>query len=72
MTFTDLLYNGYGQFIWPAFFFTFLICFSYYLSTKKELEKQEKMLSRVHEQTRNIKIENLKRKSTAKEALLVN
>ena len=38
----------------------------------EELEKQEKMLSRVHEQTRNIKIENLKRKSTAKEALLVN
>ena len=72
MNITHLFFNGYGQFIWPAFFFTFLICFSYYLSTKKELEKQEKIFSREHKQTQNIKIENLKKKGTTKEALLVN
>ena len=35
--------GGYGQFVWPAFIFTFLICFYLYLKTKKELKKQEKL-----------------------------
>ena len=34
--------GGYGQFVWPAFVFTFVICFYLYLKTKKELKKQEK------------------------------
>ena len=34
--------GGYGQFVWPAFIFTFAICFFLYLRTKKELKKQEK------------------------------
>ena len=40
----DLLYlGGYGQFVWPAFIFTFASCFLLYLKTKKELKKQEKI-----------------------------
>ena len=35
--------GGYGQFVWPAFVFAFLSCFSLYLKTKKELNKQEKL-----------------------------
>ena len=35
--------GGYGQFVWPAFIFTFVICFYLYLKTKKELQKQEKL-----------------------------
>ena len=27
--------NGYGQFVWPAFIFTFISCFSLYFKTKK-------------------------------------
>ena len=41
---TELLtLGGYGQFVWPAFIFTFVSCFSLYLKTKKELNKQEKL-----------------------------
>ena len=38
-----LILGGYGQFVWPAFIFTFASCFLLYLKTKKELKKQEKM-----------------------------
>ena len=39
---TELLtLGGYGQFVWPAFIFTFVCCFVLYLKTKKELKKQE-------------------------------
>jgi len=34
--------NGYGQFVWPAFVFTFASCFILYIKTKKEFKKQEK------------------------------
>ena len=35
--------DGYGQYVWPAFIFAFLCCFSLYFKTKKELKKQEKL-----------------------------
>jgi len=35
--------GGYGQFVWPAFIFTLVICFYLYLKTKKGLKKQEKI-----------------------------
>ena len=38
-----LVLGGYGQFVWPAFIFTFVSCFLLYIKTKKELIKQEKM-----------------------------
>ena len=38
-----LFFDGYGQFVWPAFFFTFTCFISLYLKTKREFEKQEKM-----------------------------
>ena len=34
--------GGYGQFVWPAFIFTFLICAYLYKKTKEEFIKQEK------------------------------
>ena len=37
-----LVLGGYGNFVWPAFIFTFVTCFLLYLKTKKELKKQEK------------------------------
>ena len=40
----DLLFlGGYGQFVWPAFIFTFVSCFLLYIKTKKDLIRQEKM-----------------------------
>ena len=61
--------NGYGQFVWPAFIFTFVSCFSLYLKTKKEFQKQEKIYLKEFEQSQTIKIETDKRKETKKEPL---
>ena len=35
--------GGYGVFVWPSFIFTLASCFIFYLKTKKELKKQEKI-----------------------------
>ena len=35
--------GGYGVFVWPSFIFTLVSCFIFYLKTKKELKKQEKI-----------------------------
>ena len=48
--------NGYGQFVWPAFIFTFLSCFFLYLRTKKALKKQEKIFLSEFKQSQVIKI----------------
>ena len=37
-----LFLGGYGQFVWPAFIFTFLICLMFYVKTSKALQRQEK------------------------------
>ena len=54
--------DGYGQFVWPAFIFTFVICFALYLKTKKEFKKQEKIFSIEFKETEAIKIEESKEK----------
>ena len=61
--------NGYGQFVWPAFIFTFVSCFSLYLTTKKEFQKQEKIYLKEFEQSQTIKIGTDKRKETKKQVL---
>jgi len=43
MDFELLILNGYGQFIWPAYIFTFISCFFLYLKSKKEFLKQKKI-----------------------------
>tara|TARA_B100000686_G_C16686715_1_gene915222 strand:- start:404 stop:628 length:225 start_codon:yes stop_codon:yes gene_type:complete len=35
--------GGYGQFVWPAFIFSFAICAFFLVKAKKELKKHEKM-----------------------------
>ena len=54
--------NGYGQFVWPAFLFTFLSCFFLFLKTKAEFRKQEKIFSNTFEQSKVIKIKIAKQK----------
>ena len=43
MNLSMLLLNGYGLFVWPAFFLTFLSCFLLYTTTKQELERQQEL-----------------------------
>ena len=64
--------GGYGQFVWPAFIFTFVCCFSLYLKTKKELNKQEKIFLLEFKQEVTKKIKFAKTKETEKEILSVN
>ena len=61
--------GGYGQFVWPAFIFTFISCFFLYLRTKKEFQKQEKMFSNEFKQLRTVKIKVVKSKEATKEIL---
>ena len=57
-----LILGGYGQFVWPAFIFTFVSCFSLYVKTRKEFQKQEKIFLREFKQIQTEKIETVKEK----------
>ena len=57
-----LILGGYGQFVWPAFIFTFVSCFALYVKTKKEFKKQEKMFLKEFKQMQTEKIETAKGK----------
>ena len=62
--------GGYGQFIWPAFIFTFVSCLILYLKTKKELQKQEKIFFSVYvyKELKIKKVEAIEEKKGAQEA----
>ena len=64
--------NGYGQFVWPAFMFTFLSCYILYIKTLKEFKKQEKLYLREFKQIKIVKIENNNGKKVPQEALSNN
>ena len=57
-----LILGGYGQFVWPAFIFTFVSCFALYVITKKEFQKQEKMFLKEFKQTQTEKVETAREK----------
>ena len=67
-----LTLGGYGQFVWSAFIFTFVSCFSLYLKTKKELNKQEKLFLLEYKQVTTAKIKVAKQKKLLKEVLFGN
>ena len=67
-----IILDGYGQFVWPAFIFTFVSCFFLYLKTKKELKKQEKMFLIEFKQIPVRKTEVAKQKELLKEVLSSN
>jgi len=62
--------GGYGQFVWPAFIFTIVSCFSLYLKTKKELKKQEKIYLKEFKQLQTKKIEVDKKKEVLSGSLI--
>ena len=64
--------GGYGQFVWPAFIFTFAICFYLYLKTKKELKKQEKLFLKEFRQSQTAKIIVNSQKENTKKVLSGN
>ena len=65
-----LILGGYGQFVWPAFIFTFVSCFSLYIKTKKEFQKQEKKFLKEFKQMQTEKIETVKEKEALSGSLI--
>jgi len=61
--------GGYGQFVWPAFAFTFVSCVAFYIKTKKELQKQEKMFLKEYEKLHIEETKTIKEKKITKEIL---
>jgi len=64
--------NGYGQFVWTAFIFSFVSCLYLYLKTRIELKKQEKIYLLEFGLIEAQKIQLNKRKKSTEEALSTN
>jgi len=54
------LFNGFGQFIWPAFIFTFLSCFLLYIKTYQEFRVYENLYLKEFDQKPSVKIKYIK------------
>jgi len=67
-----LTMNGYGQFVWPAFIFTFVSCLYLYLKIRIEFKQQEKIYLLKFKKAEVIKIQFDKRKKSREEALPIN
>ena len=65
-----LILGGYGQFVWPAFIFTFVSCLILYIKTRKELKKQEKIYLKEFKQLQTKKIEVDKKKEVLSGSLI--
>tara|TARA_B100000029_G_C17103110_1_gene788643 strand:- start:421 stop:648 length:228 start_codon:yes stop_codon:yes gene_type:complete len=64
--------GGYGQFIWPAFMFTFLSLYILYFKSMKEFKKQEKLFFNSYKEIKSVKITVDKKKEAAQEPLYNN
>ena len=61
--------DGYGQYVWPAFIFTFISFATLYRITKKELQKHEKMFLSEYNELYTAKIKSTEANKTTKEVL---
>ena len=61
--------GGYGYFVWPSFVFTLVTCFLYYMKTRKELKKQEKVFISEFKYSNVTRTNTFKEKKVAKEVL---
>jgi len=64
--------NGYGQFVWTAFSFSFVSCLYLYLKTRIEFKKHEKIYLLEFGAEKVRKIQFGKRKKSTPETLSIN
>ena len=65
---SELVYlSGYGQFVWPAFMFTYFSCLILYLKTRNDLKKYEELFFK--EFNRTNEIETVREEKIAKKAV---
>ena len=69
MSLEFFILGGYGQFVWPAFIFTFVSCIVLYKRTKKELQKQENRFLNEYEELHTVQIKSAKAKKMTQEVL---
>ena len=67
-----VILGGYGQFVWPAFIFSFVCCFSLYVKTRKELKKQEKLFLIKSRQILVARADIVEQKKISRELLSAN
>tara|TARA_B100000029_G_C17266516_1_gene848215 strand:- start:266 stop:481 length:216 start_codon:yes stop_codon:yes gene_type:complete len=51
-----LIFGEYSQYVWPAFIFSFTICISFYIKTKRKLKKLEVIFKNEFEENENIEV----------------
>ena len=62
--------GGYGHFVWPAFMFTLVSCFVFYLKTNKTFQKEEKIFLREFKEIQEIKITKAKKQEALSDSLI--
>tara|TARA_Y100000590_G_scaffold461552_1_gene623403 strand:- start:393 stop:608 length:216 start_codon:yes stop_codon:yes gene_type:complete len=70
MNFEIINLGGYGQFVWPAFLITAIICVSLYVKVKKELNLQEKKFLIELKKFQSVKTNLAKEKKSVEKAVL--
>jgi len=64
-----IILGGYGQFVWPAYAFSFVSCVFLLLKVKKELKKQEKIYLQKYGKPEVAKIKTSEQNREPKEVL---
>ena len=72
MSLDILFFNGYGIFVLPAFLFTLVSFLILYITTSKELKKQEDIYSKEYKQLSEIEISPVKDKEITEQAFSGN
>ena len=57
-----LTFGEYGQYVWPAFIFSFTICISFYIKTKRKLKELEIIFKKEFKENENIEVSEEKDK----------
>ena len=70
MSLEFFIMGGYGHFVWPAFMFTLVSCFVFYLKTNKTFQKEEKIFLREFKQIQEVKIKTAKKQEALSNALI--
>ena len=64
-----LFLGGYGQFVWPAFIFTFATCLMLYVKTSKALQNQEKKFFNEYKKVHTVSNKPIEEKKITRKAL---
>ena len=57
-----VILGGYGHYVWPAFIFSFTICISFYIKTKRKLKELEIVFKKEFKENENIEVSEEKDK----------